>query len=166
MTAGSVELVTTCPGGTMAMAESFAAVCLPDDVVALRGTLGAGKTCFVKGLAAGLGVEDTRRVVSPTFVLMRVYRGRLPLYHFDAYRLSDAEEMEETGCTETFRSGGVSVVEWAERVPECLPAEHFAVDIEIEARTRRRFHLAGVGPGPAERLGAMADALAPWRVSP
>ena len=93
------------------MARAFAALCRPGDVIGLTGTLGAGKTCFVKGLAAGLGVEDARRVTSPTFVLMRSYSARLTLHHFDAYRLRGAGEMDALGCAETFESGGLSVIE-------------------------------------------------------
>lgn len=144
------------------MAAAFAPLCRPNDVIGLQGTLGAGKTCFVKGLAVGLGVPDDRAVISPTFVLQRSYEGRLRLHHFDAYRLGGAAELEEIGCAETFESGGVSVVEWADRVTGCLPAEHFMLSIVVTGPRRRRFELAGRGAGPRARVPEFRVALTEW----
>jgi tRNA threonylcarbamoyladenosine biosynthesis protein TsaE len=158
----AVALATWSPDETLAMAAAFAELCLPNDVIGLQGTLGAGKTCFVKGLAIGLGVADERKVTSPSFVLMRRYAGRLTLYHFDAYRLRDAAEMDNIGCAETFESGGVSAVEWADHVARCLPREHFMLAITVAGTTERDFLLQAVGPGPTGRLGDCARALAPW----
>lgn len=146
----------------MSLAAAFAGLCRPGDVLALSGTLGAGKTCFVKGLARGLGVADERQVISPTFVLMRRHEGRLVLFHFDAYRLRDAGEMEAIGSDETFESGGVSVVEWADHVAQCLPAEHFALSITVSGETERRFRLTAHGPGPSARLDEFRRALSDW----
>jgi len=156
--------ITEGPGETRAMAEAMARTCRPGDVIGLCGTLGAGKTVFVKGLAAGLGVGDVRRVTSPTFILMRDYPGRLTLHHFDAYRLEDAAEMQAIGCDETFEGDGVSVVEWADHVSDCLPAEHFLLTIRVEGETKRRLRLCAVGRGPADRLGEVVEALAQWAV--
>jgi len=110
MSGTGVHLATRSPEETQAMAAAFAKLCRPNDVIGLQGTLGAGKTCFVKGLAAGLGVDGPDKVTSATFVLLRRYSGRLTLYHFDAYRLQGAAELEQIGCGETFESGGVSVI--------------------------------------------------------
>lgn len=159
----AVELATRGPEQTRAMAAAFAELCRPNDVIGLEGVLGSGKTCFVTGLARGLGVEDQRRVVSPTFVLMRPYDGRLTLHHFDAYRLRDAAEMEGIGCTETFGSGGVSVIEWADHVAECLPREHFMLNIIVAGRTERHFTLTASGQGPEARLRMFGQALSQWR---
>jgi tRNA threonylcarbamoyladenosine biosynthesis protein TsaE len=145
------------------MAAAFAGLVLPNDVIGLCGPLGAGKTCFVKGLAAGLGVSDERAVISPTFVLMRVYAGRLTLYHFDAYRLQGAAEMEQIGCAETFEGGGVSVIEWADHVAACLPGEHFMLVIMVTGERDRDFLLTATGAGPAARLGELPRALSAWR---
>ncbi len=147
-----VRLLTRSPDETAAMAAAFAGGCRPNDVVGLEGILGAGKTCFVKGLARGLGVADLARVVSPTFVLLRRYEGRLRLNHFDAYRLGGAAEMEEIGCAETFEDGGVSVVEWADRVAECLPARRLLLRIEVVGPTEREFRLVADGPESRARL--------------
>jgi tRNA threonylcarbamoyladenosine biosynthesis protein TsaE len=128
-------------------------------VVGLRGTLGAGKTCFVKGMARGLEVEDLRRVNSPTFVLLQQYPGRLMLYHFDAYRLDHPGAMEEIGCEETFGAGGVSVVEWADHVIECLPGEHFLWTIRMAGRQRRELLLTAEGQNHRARLPEIREAL-------
>jgi len=161
-----IELTTSSPAETLTMARAFAGPCRPGEVVGLCGTLGAGKTLFVKGLAAGLGVADVRQVVSPTFVLMRSYPARLTLYHFDAYRLASEAEMDALGCQETFASGGVSAIEWADHVAGCLPPEHLMLSICVEGETRRRFTLECHGAGSAWRVAEFGAALARWRVSP
>ena len=157
-----VKLVTHSPQETMEMAAALAKALRPNDVLGLQGTLGAGKTYFVKGMARGLGVADETAVTSPTFVLLRRYRGKLTLYHFDAYRLEDAGQMAEIGCYETFNSGGVSVVEWANHVSSCMPEEHFLLTIRVSGPTRRDFLLTACGPGPLSRLRGIFDALEPW----
>lgn len=100
------------------------------EAVALNGALGAGKTQLVKGLAAGLAVAEDEPVVSPTFVLVREYIGRLRLYHVDAYRLSGAEELLALGLDEMLADpGGVVAVEWADRVPGALPSGAWTVEL-------------------------------------
>jgi tRNA threonylcarbamoyladenosine biosynthesis protein TsaE len=106
---------------TIAFARNWSRLLQPNDVVGLSGDLGAGKTHFVKGLLAGL--EGSGEATSPTFTLLHEYRGgRLPLYHFDFYRLQSRAEIEEIGFDEYLCDGGVTVVEWADRFPEVLPA--------------------------------------------
>jgi tRNA threonylcarbamoyladenosine biosynthesis protein TsaE len=163
MSGTGVHLTTHSPEETQALAAAFAELCQPNDVIGLQGTLGAGKTCFVKGLAAGLNVKDLEKVVSPTFVLLRRYSGRLTLYHFDAYRLQGAAEMEQIGCAETFEGGGVSVIEWADHVAACLPGEHFMLVIMVTGERDRDFLLTATGAGPAARLGELPRALSAWR---
>jgi tRNA threonylcarbamoyladenosine biosynthesis protein TsaE len=114
-------------------------------VVALIGPLGAGKTHLVRAIAEGLSIPDSRVVTSPTFVLIQEYTARLPIYHFDAYRLSGAGELFDLGVHEYFQGGGVSLVEWADRVEACLPQEHLRVTLEITGPTSRRLHLEGRG---------------------
>jgi tRNA threonylcarbamoyladenosine biosynthesis protein TsaE len=97
------------------------------ETVALIGDLGAGKTVFVKGMAQALGI--TQMVVSPTFTILREYHGRLPLYHFDVYRVLSEEEMFEVGLEEYLASGGVSVIEWADNIPGLLPEDTLFVRI-------------------------------------
>ena len=105
--------------------------------LAVYGDLGAGKTAFVKGLAQGLGVAE--EIVSPTFTILRVYEsGRLPLYHFDVYRIADEDELYETGFDEYAQGDGVCVCEWADLIPEALPAPRFDIRIERTGDSERR----------------------------
>ena len=98
------------------------------ELIALEGALGAGKTLFVKGLAAGLGARDP--VTSPTFMLLHLYEGRLMLAHFDVYRLSTPEAIEELGYEEYFYGQGVTAVEWSNLIQAYLPEEHLLVRIK------------------------------------
>lgn len=101
----------------------------PGDIFCLEGELGAGKTVFAKGLAEGLGI--TEPVLSPTFTIIREYDGgRIPLYHFDAYRIADPEEMYELGYEGYFFGDGVCLIEWASRIWELLPADCRTIVIE------------------------------------
>jgi tRNA threonylcarbamoyladenosine biosynthesis protein TsaE len=119
---------------------------LPDrTVVALSGTLGAGKTRLVRGLAAAVGVPPDE-VVSPTFVLCQEYHGRRTLYHFDAYRLRDEDEFLQLGPEEYFESPGITLIEWAERVAGALPDERLEIYIGPTGETARNFTITGHGP--------------------
>lgn len=108
------------PTDTLEFAKKIAEDLKPGDIITLDGDLGAGKTVFSKGIAKGLGVTD--EVTSPTFIIMQTYSGgRLPLYHFDVYRLEDSDELAETGAEEYLFGDGVSVIEWAEIIEDILP---------------------------------------------
>jgi tRNA threonylcarbamoyladenosine biosynthesis protein TsaE len=108
------------PEATIAHGRTFAAQLRAGDVIALNGDLGAGKTHFVKGLAAGLGA--TAAVTSPTFTLIHEYLGgRLPLFHFDLYRLESEDDLLRIGLDDYLDSGGVLAIEWAEKFPALLP---------------------------------------------
>ena len=115
------------------------------DAVALVGRLGAGKTHLVRAVAEGLGVKNPAAVNSPTFVLIQEYPARLPIYHFDAYRLSGPREFRELGTDEYFHGDGVCLVEWADKVESTLPADHLRIEIEVVDENRRRFHLRATG---------------------
>ncbi len=113
----------------------------PGTVVALVGTLGSGKTRLVQAVAAALGVSD--EVTSPTFVLVNEYvHGRLPVYHFDTYRLRDDDEFLELGPAEYFDGNGVTFVEWADRVIDCLPRDYLRIEIEVVSETARDFAIS------------------------
>lgn len=129
---------------------------LPDGaVVALIGTLGAGKTRLVQAIAEGCGL-DRRDVVSPTFVLVHEYLGERMLYHIDAYRLKDEDEFLELGPEEYFESDGITLIEWADRVEDCLPPERLEVRIEVTGEEKRVFELTGRG----DKYEAATDAIA------
>jgi hydrolase, P-loop family len=113
---------------TLGFASEFAATLSGGEVIVLSGQLGAGKTVFVKGLAAGLGVSE--EVTSPTFTLMNEYDGRLKLYHFDVYRLKSGPEAYEAGLTDYFgEKGSVSCVEWADNIADALPRKTIKITI-------------------------------------
>lgn len=117
------------PEETAAIGERLGRSARPGEVYCLSGDLGVGKTVFTKGFAKGLGV--TELVTSPTFTIMNVYEGTsLPLYHFDVYRVSGEDELEETGCTEYFYGTGVCLVEWAEVVQDSIPGDAVWVTME------------------------------------
>jgi tRNA threonylcarbamoyladenosine biosynthesis protein TsaE len=131
---------------TEAFGRCLGQLLFPGAVVALIGPLGAGKTHLVRAVAEGLGVPDRRLVTSPTFVLIQEYHGRLPVYHFDAYRLASADAFDDLGAQEYFEGDGVCLVEWADRVEKSLPADHLRIRLEIIAETARRAEVEGVGP--------------------
>ena len=134
---------------TKSLAASLAAHLRAGDVVVLSGDLGAGKTQFVQGVAAGLGI--TAPVTSPTFNLLLEYPGgRLPLYHFDLYRLEAEEELEDIGFYETLEGDGASFIEWGEKFPEALPDSRVDVCLGVEPDGARRVRVAGVGGRGAE----------------
>lgn len=108
--------ITTSPEETEALGCRLGALLVAPARLWLFGDLGSGKTCFVRGLAAGLGVPADEPVTSPTYALMHHYRGRCDLYHFDLYRLSGQSELDEIGFDEFAESAGVTVVEWSERI--------------------------------------------------
>ena len=122
------EFHTKSPAETRAIAETFASSLRGGEVIALQGDIGVGKTVFTKGLAAGLGI--TSNVTSPTFNIVRQYNGRLPLYHFDVYRIGDPEEMYEIGYEDYFYGQGVCLIEWAKLIEELIPDEAKIVLIE------------------------------------
>jgi tRNA threonylcarbamoyladenosine biosynthesis protein TsaE len=133
------------PAGTTAFGRRLAGLLFPGAVVALMGPLGAGKTHLVRAIAEGLGVPDGRVVTSPTFVLLQEYPGRLPIYHFDAYRLRSVEEFFDLGGHEYFMGQGVCLVEWADRVAAALPAEHLLVTLTPTGEATRRIEVVGRG---------------------
>ncbi len=123
-------IVTTDVAATRAFAAGLGSVAAAGDVICLTGELGAGKTRFVQGFATGLGVEGP--VVSPTFILMAEHDGRLPLFHLDLYRLDGpaaAAAVVEDGLLDERESGGVTVIEWADRLGPALPVGRLDVSI-------------------------------------
>jgi len=128
---------STSPDDTRSLAARMAALLGPRAVLALHGDLGSGKTCFVQGLAVGLGIK--MHVTSPTFTLIREYRGTRPLFHVDLYRIEEAEHAEGVGLEDYFEADGITAVEWADRAEGLFPEQ--AVHVYFK-----------VGASPGERL--------------
>ena len=129
------EILTRSEEETFEFAKGLAGTFRGTEIVLLEGELGAGKTIFAKGLAAGLGVADTDRVCSPSYTLVNVYQGRCPVFHIDLYRLDKSREVEDLGW-EDFIGEGVVIVEWAEKIP--FPLDGIRVDIQPVRGNERR----------------------------
>ncbi len=124
-----MEIETWSPKETFELGKRLGERIEAGQICTLKGDLGTGKTVFTQGLAAGLGIKEP--VNSPTFTILQEYhQGRLPLYHFDVYRIEDAEEMEEIGYEDYFFGPGVCLIEWAEKIGDLLPDQVLAVTIE------------------------------------
>ena len=123
------KLESYSPKETEAIAEEIAKEAKPGSIYTLSGDLGVGKTVFAKGFAKGLSIDSP--ITSPTFTIVNEYNeGRLPLFHFDVYRLGEAEELYDTGFEDYLEKGGVVLIEWAKRVEELLPRPYYFVLIE------------------------------------
>jgi tRNA threonylcarbamoyladenosine biosynthesis protein TsaE len=140
---------------TVSFAAALGRTLAGGEILGLVGDLGCGKTTFTKGLSLGLGLEDARLVSSPTYVLEQVYPTRIPLHHYDAYRLSSDEEFLELGFEERLREGDVLVVEWADKVLRVLPPDTLIVRLSlgcVDEPTVRRVVLSGPAGKWRERL--------------
>ena len=127
---------------TLAFGRALGKRLQPNEVVALVGPLGAGKTHLVRAIAEGLDISDSRAVSSPTFTLIHEYEGRLPIFHFDVYRLKSPAEFLDLGVAEYFEAGGVCLIEWADRVLEYLPTKRITITLEITGETSRQLTIA------------------------
>jgi tRNA threonylcarbamoyladenosine biosynthesis protein TsaE len=125
-----VERVSSSPEETLALGEELGRSLKPGSVVALKGGLGAGKTCFAKGIALALGVQD--EVTSPTYTIISEYEGTYPFRHADAYRLRGDEDFALLGAEELFDGEGVTVIEWPEKIAGTIPPESLVVEISIQ----------------------------------
>lgn len=160
-----VQLISHSAKDTQAIATEVARVVRAGDLIVLGGDLGAGKTTFVQGLGAALGVDEP--ITSPTFVLMRTYEGRLPLVHLDVYRLEHLQEAVDLGLAEILDDGAVAVVEWGDLVAAVLPADFLELTIEQNededaSDDDRRIRVSAVGAHWSVRMRILSEALAPW----
>jgi tRNA threonylcarbamoyladenosine biosynthesis protein TsaE len=146
-------LTTTDADGTRELGAALAAAARPGDLIALRGDLGAGKTQFAKGFGAGLGIDAT--INSPSFVLMAEYAGRLPLFHIDLYRLADASDAIAGGLLDERQADGVTLVEWAERLGDALPADRLDVTIDGSGEGPRTIRVRATTPATQRYLEAL-----------
>ena len=139
---GPERFETRSARGTVALGREFARRLGAGDCVALVGGLGAGKTVLARGIAAGLGLGETRLVSSPTYVLVHEYPCRVPVFHLDLYRMSEPEaEVGDLGLDEMLETG-IVLIEWADRAANALPCDHYEIRIEIASPSTRRFVLS------------------------
>ena len=151
---------STSEADTDRLGQALAVVLPPGTVVALIGTLGAGKTRLVQAFAAAQGVPRDE-ATSPTFVLVNEYSGRVPIYHIDAYRLRDEDEFLQLGVEEYFESSGITFIEWADRVSDCLPTDYLEIRCEARGETERRFSLTTKSPTQLAAVEQLHQLLSP-----
>lgn len=123
------------------MGESLGKKLKAGDVVALVGNLGAGKTVLTKGIAKGLGIRDIRYVNSPTFVIIKEHKGKIPLYHFDIYRLNKSSMLDAESYEEYFYGDGVTVIEWADKIRAILPKKRIEVKLSVSGEGKRKIEI-------------------------
>lgn len=146
-------IVTHSAEETQMVAAALGKLLKPGDVVCLVGELGAGKTTWTQGLALGLGLPDSEPVNSPTFTLVTEHRGgRVPLFHFDVYRLADSSGLYELAWDEYLDAGGVVVMEWADRVTDALPPARLDIAIDIDPTDAGRRRLTFTPHGPRAQM--------------
>ncbi len=150
-----METTTFNPEETRALGKYFGELALAGLVVLLNGDLGAGKTCFAQGVAMGLGVSAETPVTSPTYTLLNIHLGRLALYHFDLYRLSQVDDLEDLGYDEFVEGKGLTLVEWADRMTVALSAS-LSVSIERINEDMRQFHFEAFDSSGRDLLDKMS----------
>ncbi len=160
----TVVAATASVDETRELADAVSSLARPGDVIVLAGDLGAGKTAFVQGFGRGLGVTD--RITSPTFTLVHVYEGRVPVHHIDVYRLEQLSEALDLGLAEMLDEGGVVLIEWGDAILPVLPHDFLEVRLTFGAGEDDR-HVAfrPVGTSWGLRSDALAGVLSPWQAA-
>jgi tRNA threonylcarbamoyladenosine biosynthesis protein TsaE len=157
----TLTAATTSVDATRYLGAAVAGLARAGDVVVLVGDLGAGKTAFVQGFGRALGVEE--RITSPTFTLVHVYEGRLPIHHLDVYRLEQLAEAVDLGLPEMLDEGGVVLIEWGDEILPVLPNDLLEVRLTLGAGDDdRTIALRPLGPRWSARSRALSEAVAPW----
>ena len=156
----SVELISRSPEQTQRLGKHLGEMAQAGDLFLLAGTLGSGKTCLAQGIACGLGVQEY--AVSPTFVLVREYHGRLPMYHIDLYRLDHIEEIVDLALEEYLYGNGICVIEWAEKGMDVLPGEHLLVKLSNNSASERLLVLEPHGEHYRRMLTSLKEELKTW----
>lgn len=133
--------ITPSAADTRDLGEKLGKILPANSLLTLSGQLGAGKTTFTQGLAKGMGIE--KKVTSPTFTMLKIYKGRLPLYHIDAYRLEDIDQ--DLGFEEYIDSDGVCVIEWSDFISGILPEERLGIDLHILEDDSRELRFTAIG---------------------
>ena len=149
----SLEIVSNSAEQTRKIGMKLGKLAASGDIILLVGSLGAGKTCLTQGIAHGLGIHEY--TTSPSFVLVREYRGKLPLYHIDLYRLDRIEEVTQLGLDDYLYGNGVCVVEWADKGLSVLPEEHLLIEMQIVSPFKRRLSFVPRGTRYLEMLSKL-----------
>ncbi|KAB0664772.1 tRNA (adenosine(37)-N6)-threonylcarbamoyltransferase complex ATPase subunit type 1 TsaE [Oryzomonas japonica] len=136
---------TNSPGETEELGRQVGALLEQGNFLALRGELGGGKTCFTRGVVQAVAPESAHLVASPTFAIMNQYPGRVPIYHFDFYRMAGEADIDDLGFTEYLQGEGVCIVEWSERLKDLLPADHLRITFCYDSDDRRRITMEARG---------------------
>ena len=144
------ELISHNPSETHRFGANIGRLAMPGDILLLVGKLGAGKTCLTQGIARGLGIEEY--IPSPSFVLIRQFYGRLPLYHIDLYRLDLPQEIADLGLDDYLYGKGICVIEWAEKGLSLMPPEYMLIKIDYLGDTERSLELEVYGRRYIEML--------------
>jgi len=152
----SLEVISNSAEQTRKVGLRLGKLASTGDIILLVGPLGAGKTCLTQGIALGLDIDEY--TLSPSFVLVREYQGRLPLYHIDLYRLDNIEEVVQLGLDDYLYGNGVCVVEWADKGLSILPEEHLLIEIEFISSTKRKLNLVPQGTRYMEILSRLKGA--------
>lgn len=139
-----LQITTQSAEETYAFGNQLASLLRPGDVLCLIGTLGAGKTLLVQGITAGLGVAQ--QAISPTFTIMNLYDGKVPIYHFDLYRLDYSDQLLDIGFDEYVGSHGIALIEWADKFPDQMPKDYLQIEIIPQDVTKRIIRLTAFGP--------------------
>ena len=145
---------------TVRLGKNIGSRLQPGDVVALVGELGAGKTQFIKGLTAGAGISNPGYISSPSFTLINEYPGEITFYHIDLFRLDKEKEAEELGLEDYFQGGGITAIEWADKIPSLLPKELLLIHIAYTGRNGRSLEIIGKGKRYEEIVSQLRNPLA------
>lgn len=147
----SFSLISTSVGQTIALGKLLGELAPPNTCIALHGHLGAGKTHFSRGIALGAKIDDPSLICSPTYVLLNIYPGAKPVYHLDAYRIESEEDFTTVGLDELLTQNGITLIEWAEKIPTMLPADVLHITLDSgEHPEQRTLTLNPTGPGSIE----------------
>jgi len=131
------KIISDSPEKTVKLGIKIGKQLKKGSVVALSGEFGAGKTTLIKGIAKGLGVKDTKYVNSPSFVIVKEYKGRIPVYHFDVHRLNKSAELDTIGYEDYFYGEGVVLIEWADKITQLLPEKYLDIHLSIKDSNTR-----------------------------
>jgi len=140
----NLTLITKNPNETKQIGRAIGNLLKPGDILLLFGELGTGKTCLTQGIADGIGIDDGQYVNSPSYILINVYKARIPIYHIDLYRILDADELFDLGLDEYLFGKGICIIEWADRLTE-LPNNYLKIILEWLDHDIRKFMITGVG---------------------